>query len=72
MEFTLNLRRDCLRVLLGNLGALFKDKLRRLGQANLPETDEPLGERLALGRREPSEETDSKEDEVFELAGYVY
>lgn len=39
LELFLKLRRDSISVVLSNVGALVKDKIKRFGQANVPETD---------------------------------
>lgn len=48
LELFLKLRRDSISVVLSNVGALVKDKIKRFGQANVPETDE--GEAGPLAR----------------------
>lgn len=69
LELTLNLRRDCISVLLSNVGALVRDKIRRFGQANVPESEKPedalkqtaarLGSQIA-----PERDQDSRDAQV--------
>ena len=50
LEFFLKLRRDSISVLLSNAGALVKDKIKKLGQANVSEqenAERPLSSRLS-------------------------
>lgn len=54
LELALQLRRDSVGVVVNNVGALLKDKLRRLGQANKPEIDmeeetEEVSSSVAIG-----------------------
>jgi Golgi-body localization protein len=39
LDFTLQLRRDAIRVVWGNIGALVREKFRQFGMPNEPETE---------------------------------
>lgn len=58
------MRRDAIRVLLSNAGSLVKDKIRRLGQANVPEgeANEALARTVSRTLQKPTENSD---DEVL-------
>jgi hypothetical protein len=71
LEFTLQLRRDAIRVLLSNAGALFKDKLRRFGQANAPE-GEALARTASRISKHTSEDYENEDRKAKMLLGKSY
>ncbi|PJF16636.1 hypothetical protein PSACC_03557 [Paramicrosporidium saccamoebae] len=71
LELTLQLRRDAIRVLLSNAGALFKDKIRRLGQANAPEGEALVRTASRIGQR-VSENYEDEDQKAKMLLGKSY
>lgn len=70
LEFTLQLKRDMIKVVLSNVSALLKDKIRRLGQANVPESEgestRRVLQKLSAGAK-VREDPDSKEAQVLQI-----
>jgi hypothetical protein len=62
-EFFNQIRKDMIVVLLKNAGSLFKDKLKKFGKKNLPETAETTGDEIYLRNLARKEKIDVLEEE---------